>query len=439
MKKEIFQNRKYKPCYFLIAATLLFGCNTKSSTETTDLSSDNVIESPVAVTSEDQTFDSNTQGEFSDSTDTTPETDTEESIDALSSSEIASSESTALPAASEEIPDTESEQSSSEEDIDETSIVFYNCDDVMYVIEDARIRLAPSLDSEVYDVYVKGTAVQCIAKSEEWYIVSIGTGAYYIHASLLSPNAPLSSETDANAEVSSETPSASASFSGEVISTDTSNGILYTVGDGPLVCIDAGHQAHGNSDTEPNGPGSDIMKAKVSTGTVGATSGLTEAQLNLTVSCQLRDELISRGYNVLMIRESQDVDISNAQRAQMATAAGANIFVRIHANGSDDTSVSGVVTMSPTAANPYVAALYPESHNLSACIVDAICAQTGAINRGVYETDTMSGINWTTMPVTIVEMGYMTNPTEDLLMASADYQSKIVTGIANGIDTYFGR
>lgn len=204
-----------------------------------------------------------------------------------------------------------------------------------------------------------------------------------------------------------------------------------------LIAIDAGHQQKGNSNLEPIAPNSKKKKAKVASGTSGKWSKLNEYELTLQIALKLEKELKARGYKILMIRTINDVDISNSERAKIANENKVDVFIRLHANGSTNSHINGAMTICQTSSNPNNAQYYKQSQYLSKTILDSYVEETGTRKERIWETDTMSGINWCHVPVTILEMGYMTNKKEDLNMASEEYQKKMVRGIANGIDKYF--
>ena len=208
------------------------------------------------------------------------------------------------------------------------------------------------------------------------------------------------------------------------------------IGQGHCVVIDPGHQRYADTTTEPVAPGSSEMKYKDTGGTRGTTTGLAEYELNLQVSLLLRQKLEERGYQVLLTRESNDVSISNIERVEVANSAGADAFIRIHANGSVNSADAGALAIIMPENSPYNGALYADSRLLAESVLGEMTAETGANARSIWETLTMTGINWSEVPVTIVEMGFMTNPEEDRLMATEEYQERLAEGIAKGIDRY---
>lgn len=223
-----------------------------------------------------------------------------------------------------------------------------------------------------------------------------------------------------------------------VFAKETSTDTAHT--NGHAVCLDPGHQSYeiDMSAQEPDGPGSSVMKAKATSGTQGTFTGIPEYALNLDISLLVRDILEKRGYRVIMTRTDNETAVSNMERAVMAGNEGAEIFVRIHANGDSSHQQSGALALCPSGSNPYVASLSGESERLSSCILDTYCRATGFRNLGVQYNDSMTGINWSTVPVTILEMGFMTNESDDTQMANAEFRQIMAAGIADGIDAYFG-
>ena len=127
------------------------------------------------------------------------------------------------------------------------------------------------------------------------------------------------------------------------------------------------------------------------------------------------------------------------ERALVANSYDTAVYIRVHANSDDNSSLKGVMTICQTRDNPYIADLYNTNFRLSNIILESVVESTGAKNTGIWETDTMTGTNWCKYPTTILEMGFMSNAEEDRIMQDPSYQDKIALGTANGIDRFLGR
>lgn len=205
---------------------------------------------------------------------------------------------------------------------------------------------------------------------------------------------------------------------------------------GKLVMLDPGHQRYGNNAPELVGPDTRETKPKVSSGTVGVRTKKPEYVLNLEVSLLIKDELVRRGIEVAMTRESHEVDISNKQRADMANEAGAALAVRIHADGDSSPKTKGFSVLYPSASAAAVKPIAAESHEAAGFILEHLKAATEMAGRGLSARSDLSGFNWSKVPVVLVELGFMTNPEEDELMSEAEYQKKLAQGIADGIEQF---
>lgn len=198
-----------------------------------------------------------------------------------------------------------------------------------------------------------------------------------------------------------------------------------------VICLDPGHGVTSASKQEAVSPLSSETKPAYVSGASG--NNQTEEELNLAVAQLTRTELETLGAQVILTRETNEATVSNIERAQIANAAQADLCIRIHADGSDDPSVSGMSMQVPAGSLLGTPEIEAPSAQAAELILQSVAEQTGARSRGLVQRSDLTGFNWSEVPCILLEMGFLSNAEEDAKLAEPSYREKIAAGIATGV------
>lgn len=177
---------------------------------------------------------------------------------------------------------------------------------------------------------------------------------------------------------------------------------------GKLIVLDPGH---GGSDP----------------GTIGTTYGLVEQQLNLQTALYLRDYLVSRGARVEMTRTDSGQRPSLAARSQLAPSLGADAFISIHYNSALSASANGTLIC-----------FYSQSKDMKlARAIEAPLKNANGIRNNGLAFGNFKVIRENTVPAVLLEMGFLSNASDEATISSTDYQRSAAKSIADGLQLYF--
>lgn len=285
--------------------------------------------------------------------------------------------------------------------------------------ETINIRVAASTDADIYKLVAGGEVLNRIGYNEEWTKIALDGTAFYVYSEYV---------------IQTEPPEGVLPEEKETVAATQSDAQRIE----KIVMLDPANQAVVNAEQVEIGPGTEETKQGASTGTVGTTLGTKESELNLLYAKLLKTELESRGYQVLLTRDTDEINLSNKSRAILANESEATVFVRIQMNFSENSSLTGVMGVCMTADSTFNKELHNDSYRLATRLVQGVLDNTACENQGIYETDQMTAINWSEKPVALVKLGYLSNAEEEAKLIDTGYQKEIIEGLADGLDAYYG-
>ena len=202
-----------------------------------------------------------------------------------------------------------------------------------------------------------------------------------------------------------------------------------------IVVINPGHQGKSNNKKESVAPGSKKKKAKVASGTRGISTKVRESKRNLQVAKILAKDLKDAGIKVVMIRNKEKVNISNAQRARKANKIKADLVISLHCDASSKRSVKGITMLVPKKTK-WTKKFYSKSLKAGKLVQKEVIKGTKATDRGVKKRNDLTGFNHSKVPTILIEMGFMTNKKEDKKLGKKSYQNKLSKSMTKGIVKY---
>jgi N-acetylmuramoyl-L-alanine amidase len=137
--------------------------------------------------------------------------------------------------------------------------------------------------------------------------------------------------------------------------------------------------------------------------------------------------------------KTSGTSMGNVARARIANRARARLFLRVHADGHPDSSVRGTHTLHPAFRRGWTDDVYDSSGRAARIVQSELVRALGFPDRGLNERADFTGFNWSNAPVILVELGFMTNPTDDRLLATGAYQQRAALGLCRGTLRFLGR
>lgn len=190
---------------------------------------------------------------------------------------------------------------------------------------------------------------------------------------------------------------------------------------GLVIVIDPGHQAETDNETESAASWLSLQKKRCTDGCVGVTTGVTEYELTLDIALIMKDYLEQCGATVILTRSENDVNISNQERAAIAVENNADVFIRLHADGANDASVSGVNIYVPDSGN-YTGSSVASGDTLGQLLSDEL----GVTYNGTRQTYLYTGLNYAnTIPSYQVCLGYLSNSDDETFLLDPQNQLDI--------------